>query len=130
MVLIRSLYARGRTRKEGGRCLSGCMPKSVKKSLESKLVETMLMDFFPNAKALVGNVDKSAVRTVIGYQGVSSDLDEILLIRSKRYITGRLEWEIPAGRMESGETAEVAAVIIRIQATVWRTGKCMFLLPE
>ena len=35
--------------------------------------------------------------------------EEILLIRSKRYITGRLEWEIPAGRMEFGETAEEAA---------------------
>lgn len=26
--------------------------------------------------------------------------EEILLIRSKRYIIGRLEWEIPAGRIE------------------------------
>lgn len=32
----------------------------------------------------------------------------ILLIRSKRYSTGRLEWEIPAGRVETGETPEEA----------------------
>lgn len=32
----------------------------------------------------------------------------ILLIRSKRYITGRLEWEIPAGRIEEDETPEEA----------------------
>lgn len=40
---------------------------------------------------------------------IFNERDEILLIRSKRYITGRLEWEIPAGRIENGETAEIAA---------------------
>ncbi|MCM1541362.1 MAG: NUDIX hydrolase [Blautia sp.] len=35
--------------------------------------------------------------------------DEILLIQSKRYTTSRLEWEIPAGRIEDGETPEEAA---------------------
>lgn len=34
---------------------------------------------------------------------------DFLLIRSKRYVTGRLEWEVPAGRVESGETPEAAA---------------------
>lgn len=35
--------------------------------------------------------------------------EEILMIQSKRYATSRLEWEIPAGRIEDGETPEEAA---------------------
>lgn len=38
-----------------------------------------------------------------------NDKDEILLIQSKRYATSRLEWEIPAGRVEENETPEDAA---------------------
>jgi|GEM_PF-145086 len=34
---------------------------------------------------------------------------QILLIASRRYATGRLEWEVPAGRIETGECAETAA---------------------
>lgn len=34
---------------------------------------------------------------------------EILMIRSKRYVTGRMEWEVPAGRIEENETPEGAA---------------------
>lgn len=34
---------------------------------------------------------------------------EYLLIRSKRYVTHRMEWEVPAGRIESGESPEEAA---------------------
>lgn len=34
---------------------------------------------------------------------------EVLLIQNRRYITGRLEWELPAGGMENGETPEQAA---------------------
>ncbi|MDE6052202.1 MAG: NUDIX hydrolase [Lachnospiraceae bacterium] len=40
---------------------------------------------------------------------IVNDQDEILLIQSKRYITSRLEWEIPAGRIEADETPEEAA---------------------
>lgn len=40
---------------------------------------------------------------------IINDREEILLIRSKRYITSRLEWEIPAGRMEENESPEEAA---------------------
>lgn len=35
--------------------------------------------------------------------------NEILLIQSKRYTVMRLEWEIPAGLVEEGETKEDAA---------------------
>ncbi len=31
------------------------------------------------------------------------------MIREKRYTVGRLEWEIPAGRVEDGESKEDAA---------------------
>ena len=31
---------------------------------------------------------------------IINEKDEIMLIQSKRYITSRLEWEIPAGRIQ------------------------------
>ena len=40
---------------------------------------------------------------------IVNDQDQILLIQSKRYVTSRLEWEIPAGRIEANETPEEAA---------------------
>lgn len=40
---------------------------------------------------------------------IVNEKDEIMMIQSKRYITSRLEWEIPAGRIEGNETPEAAA---------------------
>lgn len=40
---------------------------------------------------------------------VFNEKDEVLLIQSRRYTVMRLEWEIPAGRVEDGETREAAA---------------------
>lgn len=40
---------------------------------------------------------------------IVNEKEEILMIRSKRYITSRLEWEIPAGRIEDNESPEEAA---------------------
>ncbi|MGI5958736.1 MAG: NUDIX hydrolase [Massiliimalia sp.] len=40
---------------------------------------------------------------------IFNEKNEILMIQSKRYITNRLEWEIPAGKIEDGETPEQAA---------------------
>lgn len=40
---------------------------------------------------------------------IANKQDQILLIASKRYTTGRLEWEVPAGGIEYGECAEMAA---------------------
>ena len=40
---------------------------------------------------------------------VRNDLDEVLLERVARYPTGTTTWELPAGGVESGETAIVAA---------------------
>ena len=37
------------------------------------------------------------------------DADNILFIRNRRYTIGHLEWEIPAGRIESGEDMFSAA---------------------
>lgn len=39
---------------------------------------------------------------------ITNEQGQILLIQSKRYTTGRIEWEIPAGRIERGECAESA----------------------
>ena len=40
---------------------------------------------------------------------IRNDRGDVLLIRNRRYTTGRLEWEVPAGRVEAGETPEQAA---------------------
>lgn len=40
---------------------------------------------------------------------IVNEKSEILMIQSKRYITSRLEWEIPAGRVEKDESPEDAA---------------------
>ena len=39
---------------------------------------------------------------------IENDEDEILLIQSYRYVTNSIEWEIPAGRIEEGETPQEA----------------------
>ena len=40
---------------------------------------------------------------------IFNDKNEILMIHEKRYTVGRLEWEIPAGGIEDGESKEDAA---------------------
>lgn len=40
---------------------------------------------------------------------IVNENDEILMIQSKRYTTNRLEWEVPAGRIEKNESPEEAA---------------------
>lgn len=40
---------------------------------------------------------------------IVNEKNEILMIQSKRYVTSRLEWEIPAGRIENNEKPEEAA---------------------
>ena len=40
---------------------------------------------------------------------IFNEKDQVLLIRNRRYTIGRLEWEIPAGKIEQGETKEDAA---------------------
>ena len=40
---------------------------------------------------------------------IFNEKNEILMIHEKRYTVGRLEWEVPAGRIEDGESKEVAA---------------------
>lgn len=40
---------------------------------------------------------------------VENEKDEILMIKSNRYILGREEWEVPAGRIENNEEEIVAA---------------------
>ena len=40
---------------------------------------------------------------------IFNEKNEILMIREKRYTVNRIEWEIPAGKVEKGETIEEAA---------------------
>ncbi|WP_027219041.1 NUDIX hydrolase [Butyrivibrio fibrisolvens] len=48
---------------------------------------------------------KKAVAVVI-----MNEKEEILLIQNRRYTVDRLEWEVPAGRIEDGESPEDAAL--------------------
>ena len=56
---------------------------------------------------------KEAVSIVI-----FNEKNEILMIREKRYTVGRLEWEIPAGKIEEGESKEDAARREAMEETV------------
>lgn len=60
-----------------------------------------------------GNIIQAYHRLHYPHESVScviiNEKDEILLIQSKRYVTNRIEWEIPAGRIEQGESAQDAA---------------------
>lgn len=40
---------------------------------------------------------------------IFNEKNDILFIHNRRYTVGHLEWEIPAGKMEKGETSETAA---------------------
>lgn len=40
---------------------------------------------------------------------VTNERGDILLTHNRRYTTGRLEWEVPAGRVETGESPESTA---------------------
>jgi len=40
---------------------------------------------------------------------IFNEKDDILFIHNRRYTVGHLEWEIPAGKIEAGETIEAAA---------------------
>lgn len=63
---------------------------------------------FPNGRLIEKHhylhYDKQSVGIVI-----ENEKDEILLIHSYRYVTNSMEWEIPAGGIEDGETPEEAS---------------------
>ena len=48
---------------------------------------------------------------------IVNEKNEILMIQSRRYVTARLEWEIPAGRIEDGEAPEAAARLECLEET-------------
>ena len=48
---------------------------------------------------------------------VLNDNNDVLLIKSNRYITQSEEWEIPAGRVEKGESLKDAAVRETLEET-------------
>ncbi|MCI5956218.1 MAG: NUDIX hydrolase [Clostridiales bacterium] len=56
--------------------------------------------------------------------------DELLMIRSRRYITGRLEWELPAGSVEKDETPIEAAWRECLEETGCRVENLRFLCSQ
>lgn len=52
----------------------------------------------------------------------------ILMLWRHRFITDRWQWELPAGRVEEGESAEEAAERETLEETGWRPGPLRRLL--
>ncbi len=42
---------------------------------------------------------------------IFNENDDILFVHNRRYTVGHLEWEIPAGKIEQGESIEAAAKV-------------------
>jgi 8-oxo-dGTP pyrophosphatase MutT (NUDIX family) len=53
---------------------------------------------------------------------VIQDERGILLLRRHRFITGTWGWEVPAGRVDAGETPAEAAAREALEETGWRPG--------
>src|SRR3954453_9995228 len=66
--------------------------------------------------------DHHVLRMPAEAAGVVVDVADrgVLLLRRHRFITDTWGWEIPAGRVEPGETLEQAAVREAIEETGWR----------
>jgi 8-oxo-dGTP pyrophosphatase MutT (NUDIX family) len=56
--------------------------------------------------------------------------DEVLLMWRHRHVTDTWGWEIPAGRVEEGETPEEAAVRESEEETGWRPGPLRLLVAS
>jgi len=78
---------------------------------------------FPNGRVIekhhVLDFEKEAVAAL-----VENDRDEILLIQAYRYTTGSVEWEIPAGGVDSGEAIIEAAKRETLEETGYRMTDC------
>ena len=61
---------------------------------------------------------------------IFNEKDEILMIREKRYTVHRLEWEVPAGRIEDGETKEQAAIREAMEETGCTLKDLKFLVSQ
>ncbi len=55
---------------------------------------------------------------------------EILMVHNRRYTIGRLEWEIPAGRVEPGETIHQAAIRECVEETGCTLKELLFLCSQ
>jgi len=73
--------------------------------------------------------DHHVVRLPHPAVGVVVHVDErgVLLLRRHRFITDTWGWEIPAGRVDPGETLEEAAVREMIEETGWRPLELQYL---
>ncbi len=58
---------------------------------------------------------------------IENDAGEVLLARVYRYPTDRLEWEIPGGRIDPGETPILAGQREALEETGWETSDARLL---
>lgn len=58
---------------------------------------------------------------------ITNEKQEILMIKANRYVTNEMGWEIPAGRIEDGESCIDAAARETIEETGCKVGEIQFL---
>lgn len=100
-----------------GSVLGGIMEKnnSFPQRLDRKIIyeSDWVSLYLDKVQMPAGYVIESYHRLHYSHDSVAvvivNEKDEIMMIQSKRYTTQRLEWEIPAGRVEENESPEDAA---------------------
>ena len=68
---------------------------------------TQIKSFF-QVDTLLKNIIKYYPQEAVAVV-IFNEKNDILFIHNRRYTVGHLEWEIPAGKIEAGETIEAAA---------------------
>ena len=89
---------------------------------ESDWVRLRLVDVeIPGGERFEHHVVR-APQPAAGAVVVSEDRSSVLLLWRHRFITDTWGWEIPAGRVDAGESPEAAAVREVLEETGWRPG--------